>query len=342
MKKGSQKRALITGVTGQDGSYLAEFLHDKGYKVYGLLRRISTDPFARIGDLHAKGGIELIYGNLRDLPTITNALKISKPDEIYNLAAQSHVGISFTCPDETFDINYKGVERLVSEAVRLNPKVRIYQASTSEMFGNTNPPQNEKSVFAPVSPYGVAKLHAHEKVVVPYREKGFFVCSGILFNHESPRRGKHFVTRKITHSLIKVKHGLQDVLTLGNLEAKRDWGFAGDYVEAMHMMLQENEAIDFVIASGEMHSVKEFVEIAASELGLEISWQGSGSDQIGKDQNGRVVVKVNPQFYRPLDISSRQGDIRKIKEELGWMPKTSFSELVSKMVRADLEKLIIK
>jgi GDPmannose 4,6-dehydratase len=334
------KRALITGITGQDGSYLAEFLVNKGYEVYGLLRRVSTDPFARIEDLYVNGRVKLIYGNMRDLPTIQNALEIAEPDEIYNLAAQSHVGVSFTCPDETFDINYKGLERLASEAFKRNPKVRIYQASTSEMYGNTPAPQNEESPFAPVSPYGEAKLKAHTDVVMPMRDKGFFICSGILFNHESPRRGKHFVTRKVSHSMTKVKFGMQDVVTMGNLEAKRDWGFAGDYVEAMWMMLQQDTPEDFVIATGENRTVRQFVEETARYLGMPIQWEGEGLDEVGKNDEGKIIVRIAEKYYRPDEVHNLLGDSTKAREKLGWKPKVDFENLVKMMVESDI-KLIV-
>ncbi len=336
MKK---KRALITGITGQDGSYLAEFLAGKGYEVYGLMRRISTDPFARIEHLYVGGKIKLIYGNLRDLATITLALKESQPDEIYNLAAQSHVGISFICPDETMDINYHGVGRIVSEAFRLNPKVKIYQASTSEMFGNIKPPQSEKSGFAPVSPYGEAKLKAHEEFVKGYRDKGFFICSGFLFNHESPRRGKHFVTRKITHSLSKIKLGLQEKIRLGNLEAKRDWGFAGDYVEAMWMMLQQKKPQDYVIATGEAHTVREAVETAMGVLGKKITWKGKGLREKGYDEKGNLVVELDKRYHRPSEVNFLRGDASKAKKELGWKPKHTFKDLIEMMILSDLKLL---
>jgi len=335
-----KKRVLITGITGQDGSYLARFLVGKGYEVYGLMRRVSTDPFARIEDLYIDGSIRLIYGNMRDLETIKNALKISKPDEIYNLAAQSHVGISFTCPEETMDINYKGLERLAMEAFKLNPKVRIYQASTSEMYGNTKPPQNEKSKFAPVSPYGESKLLAHEKVVVLFRKKGFFICSGILFNHESPKRGKHFVTRKISHSMVKIKFGLQENFHLGNLEAKRDWGFAGDYVVAMWLMLQQKKPQDFVIATGESHTVREFVDEVANYLGFPIVWKGEGLKEICVGQNGKIIISIDKKFYRPNEVNDLLGDSRNARKVLKWKPKVDFKGLIKLMVESDIKHII--
>jgi GDPmannose 4,6-dehydratase len=330
------KKAFITGVTGQDGSYLAELLLEKGYEVYGFMRRTSTDPFARIEHLYESGKLKLIYGNMRDLPTIKNAIEQVVPDEVYNLAAQSHVGISFICPDETKDINETGVERLLSEVFRVNPKARFYQASTSEMFGSTNPPQSETSPFQPVSPYADAKLNGH-KMVLEYRKKGFFAVSGFLFNHESPRRGKHFVTRKLTHSLVKVKLGLQDMVRMGNLEAKRDWGFAGDYVEAMWLLLQQEVPEDYVIATGESYSVRDFVEAVGKELGIEITWKGEGLNEIGVDQNGKTVIKIEEKYFRPHEVDFLQGDSTKARTKLGWKPKVSFNQLVKMMVDSDLK-----
>lgn len=337
-----KKRAFITGITGQDGSYLAEFLVDKGYIVYGLMRRSSTEPLLRIDGLVSSKKIKLLTGNLRDLSTIRLALEEAMPDEIYNLAAQSDVGISFQAPDETMEVNYFGFGRLVNAAMRLNPKVKIYQASTSEMFGRTPPPQNERSLFQPVSPYAEAKLRAHNDFVVGYRKRyGLYVCSGILFNHESPRRGKHFVTRKITHSLSKIKHGLQSVLMLGNVEAKRDWGYAGDYVKAMWLMLQQQEPDDFVIATGESHTVREFVNAAAKKLDIDISWSGSGLREVGLDATGRVIVKIDKSYYRPNEVHYLCGDARKAKRVLGWKPDMPFLELVTCMTVAD-EKDVVR
>lgn len=335
-KSKNKKTALITGVTGQDGSYLAEFLINKGYKVYGFMRRSSTEPLLRIGELVFSKKLKLIYGDLRDIAAIKRAIEESKPDEIYNLAAQSDVGISFKCPEETMEINYYGVGRLVNEAMKFNPKIKIYQASTSEMFGKTPPPQNENSPFDPVSPYGEAKLKAYEDFVVGYRQKhNLFICSGILFNHESPRRGKHFVTRKITHSLSKIKYGLQEFITLGNLEAERDWGYAGDYVEAMWLMMQQDEPDDFVVATGESHSVRELVETAADFLDMKVRWKGRGLDEVGLDGKGKVIVRINKNFYRPYEVNYLQGNISKAKKTLGWKPKVKFRELIKMMVKAD-------
>lgn len=332
------KRALITGITGQDGSYLAEFLLEKEYEVYGLIRRSSTEPFLRIEDLVLSKKIKPISGNLRDSATIRAAVKEARPDEIYNLAAQSDVKISFDCQDETWETNYHGVGRLIHAAMEVNPEVRIYQASTSEMFGATRPPQNEQSPFNPVSPYAEAKTRAHEDYVMGYREKhGLFICSGILFNHESPRRGKHFVTRKVTHSLAKIKLGLQKCLELGNLSAWRDWGFAGDYVEAMWMMLQRDKPEDFVVATGESHLVQEFVELAGQYIDMPIRWSGAGQTQLGYSRSDEIIIKVNKDFYRLNEVNHLRGDARKAEEKLGWKPRINFNNLVDMMARADLE-----
>lgn len=336
----AKKRALITGITGQDGSYLAEYLLELGYEVWGLMRRTSLDPHMRIVHLTLPRHIKLIYGNLRDEATLREALQQSQPDEIYNLAAQSDVWISFKCPDETMDINYYGLGRLVYQAMKLNPKVRIYQASTSEMFGTTKPPQSEKSPFHPVSPYSEAKLRAHEDYVKGYREKhGLYICSGFLFNHESPRRGEHFVTRKITISLAKIKLGLQDSFALGNLDAKRDWGFAGDYVKAMHKMLQQKKPEDFVIATGESHSVREFVEAAARAIDMPITWSGKGLKEVGKTKEGHTVITIAKEFYRPNEVHHLLGDSRKAQRKLGWKIKTTYADLAVMMAQADYERL---
>jgi len=277
---------------------------------------------------------------MRDSVALKRALETARPDEIYNLASQSDVAISFQCPEETMEINYYGVGRLINEAIKVNPRVKIYQASTSEMFGNVPPPQSETSPFRPISPYAESKLKAHEDFVVGYRGKhGLFICSGICFNHESPRRGKHFVTRKITHSLAKIKLGLQDHFSLGNLEARRDWGFAGDYVKAMWMILQQEKPQDFVIATGENHSVRDFLEAAAGTLGVYITWEGNGLKEVGKDKVGKVIVKINKDFYRPAEVNHLEGDSSKAKKILGWKPETTFEELVKMMVDADLKEI---
>lgn len=333
-----KKKALITGITGQDGSYLAELLLREGYEVHGLVRRSSRDPFIRLDSIRKE--ITVHYGDLRDLGAIERTIQVVAPDEIYNLAAQSDVGISFKCPEEVYEINYAGVGRLVQAALEHNPAIRIYQASTSEMFGDTPPPQDENSPFHPVSPYGEAKLKAHEDYVVGYRERrGLFVCSGILFNHESPRRGEHFVTRKVTLSMARIVLGLQDCLEIGNLDAKRDWGFAGDYVEIMWRMLQQEVPEDFVIGTGEAHSVRDFIEAAARALDMEISWEGSGIEEVGKDRDGVVRVRVNEKFYRPREVNHLLANIDKAREKLGWTPKTTFSALVEMMAKADYKLL---
>jgi len=319
------KKALITGITGQDGSYLAEFLLSKGYEVYGMYRRTSVDVFERIGDIKDK--ITLVQGDLTDVSSMTRILKEIKPDEIYNLAAQSFVPASWTQPISTGDITAIGVTRLL-ESIRLaDPKIKFYQASSSEMFGKAQEtPQTEDTPFYPRSPYGVAKVYAYW-ITKNYRESyGLYASNGILFNHESPRRGKQFVTRKITHSVAKIKLGLQEYFELGNLDAKRDWGFAGDYVEAMWLMLQQTQPDDFVIATGEEHSVREFTEEAFKVAGMEISWEGSGLNEVGK-VDGKTVVKVNTKFHRPAEVESLLGDSAKAKKYLDGHQKPILSSL---------------
>jgi GDPmannose 4,6-dehydratase len=333
-------RALVTGITGQDGSYLADLLIEKGYDVYGFMRRTSGGPPEHIEELSLNNKITFVYGNVRDLSTVRMAMEEVRPDEVYNLAAQSHVAVSFKCVDETWESNFYGVGRVVNEAMQVNPKVKIYQASTSEMFGSTPPPQSETSPFSPVSPYAKAKLKAHEEFIVGYREKyDLFACSGILFNHESPRRGKHFVTRKITHSLSKILLGLQETLELGNLNAKRDWGFAGDYVEAMYLMMQYKTPDDYVVATGETRTVREFVDAAAQVLGMHISWSGEGVDEVGTDEKGRAIIRINKDFYRPHEVNHLLGDASKANAVLGWKPKVSFDKLVEMMVKSDYDTL---
>ena len=329
------KKAFITGIT-ETVRILRSFYLRKGMKF--MVVESSRDPFSRLASI--KDRIHIHYGDLRDLSALERVMATANPDEIYNLAAQSDVGISFTCPEETYEIDYAGVGRLVQAAMSHNKNVRIYQASTSEMFGSTQPPQNETSIFAPVSPYGEAKKKAHEDYVKGYRDQhGLFICSGILFNHESPRRGEHFVTRKITLSLAKIREGQQEILSLGNLDAKRDWGFAGDYVVAMWKMLQQDAPEDFVIATGEQHSVRDFVEAAGTALGMTFSWEGTGVEEIGRDQNGVVRITVNPKYYRPREVHSLLGDPSKAKRLLDWKPETSFEELVRLMAEADLASI---
>lgn len=335
-----KKRALITGITGQDGSYLAELLLEKGYEVFGLVRRISHDATVRLGALEREKKVTLLDGNLRDLGTLQRALETAQPDEIYNLAAQSDVGVSFRCPEETMEVNYYGLGRLVNTAMKINPKVRIYQAATSEMFGASKPPQNEKTEFKPVSPYGESKLKGYEDYVVGYREKhGLYICAGILFNHESPRRGVNFVTRKITASLARIKLGLQETLELGNLDAKRDWGYAKDYVEAMWLMLQQDKPQDFVISTGISHKVRDFVNAAAAAMDMKLKWSGKGVDEVARDEQGKVIVKVNPQFYRPTDVHYLLGDCSKAKRVLKWKHSVTFEGLVKLMTDADYAEL---
>ncbi|TML16144.1 MAG: GDP-mannose 4,6-dehydratase [Actinobacteria bacterium] len=316
------KRALITGITGQDGSYLAELLLDKGYEVHGVVRRSSTESFERIQHLTDK--VTLIQADLLDPSSLVEALEEAQPDELYNLGAQSFVPTSWRQPVLTAEFTAVGVTRLLEAMRRVNPDIRFYQASSSEMFGKVREvPQSETTPFYPRSPYGVAKAYGHF-ITVNYRESyGLFAVSGILFNHESPRRGLEFVTRKIADGAVRIKLGLADELRLGNLDAKRDWGFAGDYVEAMWLMLQADEPDDYVIATGEEHSVQEFVEIAFSHAGLDPTQH----------------VKTDPEFLRPAEVDHLVGDASKAREQLGWAPRVSFRELVQMMVDADLERL---
>lgn len=327
------KTALITGATGQDGSYLAELLLEKGYQVHGIVRRASLINTDRID--HIYDSITLHYGDLTDSTNLVRIIQKVKPDEIYNLGAQSHVKVSFEMPEYTADVDAVGTLRIL-EAVRLlgmEDSVRIYQASTSELYGLVQEiPQRETTPFYPRSPYGVAKLYGYW-ITKNYRESyGMYACTGILFNHESPRRGETFVTRKITRALSKISTGQQQILELGNLNAKRDWGHAKDFVEAMWMMLQQDQPDDFVIATGEQYSVREFVEEAAPYFGMNIVWQGEGLDEVGIDKNtGKMIVRVNPKYFRPAEVETLLGDATKAKEKLGWTPKTSFKQLVEDM-----------
>ena len=336
------KKALITGITGQDGAYLAELLLAKGYEVHGIKRRTSLFNTARIDHLYRDPHEEptrffLHHGDMTDSSSILRILQQVQPDEVYNLAAQSHVAVSFEEPEYTADSDALGTLRLL-EAIRIlgmENTCRFYQASTSELYGSTPPPQNETTPFHPRSPYAVAKLYAYW-ITVNYREAyGMFACNGILFNHESPLRGETFVTRKITRALTRIKLGLQKCLYLGNLDAKRDWGHARDYVEAMWLMLQQDEPDDYVIATGEQHSVREFVELAAAELGWRITWKGEGVEEKGYAQDGRCIVAVDPRYFRPAEVDSLCGDPSRAREKLGWQPKTSLGELVHEMVEAD-------
>ena len=327
------KVALITGITGQDGSYLAELLLEKGYEVHGIVRRCSLINTHRIDHIYPQ--LKLHYGDLTDATNLISVIKTVEPDEIYNLGAQSHVKVSFETPDYTAQVDGLGTLRVL-EAVRLlgmEKKTRIYQASTSELYGEVQEtPQSETTPFYPRSPYGVAKLYGYW-IIKNYRESyGMHCSSGILFNHESPRRGETFVTRKITQGLSRISSGLQDCIELGNLNAKRDWGHAKDYVEAMWLMLQQDEPDDYVIATGKQYSVKEFIEEAAPLFGFNIEWMGEGLDEIGYDWGmKRSVIKVNDRYFRPAEVESLLGDATKAKEKLGWEPKISFKELVEDM-----------
>ena len=340
------KKALITGVTGQDGSYLAEFLLEKNYEVHGIVRRASTEKKERIDHLEGKPNFHLHYGDLTDSLSLVKIISKVEPDEIYNLAAQSHVAVSFEVPEYTADATGTGVIRLL-EAIRtcgLEKKCRFYQASTSELFGKVQEiPQSETTPFYPYSPYAAAKQYAYW-VVRNYREGyGMFATNGILFNHESERRGETFVTRKITLAAAKIAAGIQDKLYLGNLDALRDWGYAKDYVECMWLMLQHNEPDDFVVATGEQYSVRDFCTRAFKRAGIELRWEGTGVEEKGVDvSTGKIVVEVSPEFFRPTDVVTLLGNPAKAKEKLGWNPrKTSFDELVNIMVDNDI-KLVEK
>lgn len=328
------KKALITGITGQDGSYLAEFLLEKGYTVHGLVRRSSSPTFGRIEHLIDK--IELHYGDMSDSSSLTRIVEKCDPDEIYNLAAMSHVKVSFEIPEYTADVDGVGVLRLLDVIKTYNPKIRLYQASTSELFGKiAEVPQSEKTPFHPRSPYGVAKIYAYW-IVVNYREAyGLYACNGILFNHESPRRGETFVSRKITLAVSRIAAGLQDKVVLGNLNAQRDWGYTRDFVEGMWLMLQQENPEDFVLATGKTTSVRKFVEMAFQEVGIPIQWQGKGLEEKGIGPNGEILVEVSPQFFRPSEVDLLIGDATKAKDKLGWVPRTSVEQLVKIMIHAE-------
>jgi GDPmannose 4,6-dehydratase len=376
------KKALITGITGQDGSYLAEFLLEKGYEVHGLIRRSSTFNTDRIDHIYTdphdpKNRLFLHYGDLNDGGQLSNLIYNIRPDEVYHLGAQSHVRVSFDMPEFTGDITGLGSTRMLEAIRRSGIKTRFYQASSSEMFGDSPLPQNEETPFKPRSPYGAAKVYSYW-MVRNYREGyGLYAVNGILFNHESPRRGETFVTRKITRAIARIKYGLQDKLYLGNLEAKRDWGYAGDYVEAMWLMLQQDVPDDFVIATGESHSVKEFVELAFSHAGIELEWEGEGVDGKGilasidskkygvrsmqtnhlnesaaysllptaylkgtsQPKVGDVVIQIDSRYFRPTEVEFLRGDASKARRKLGWEPKVRFEELVRMMVDADIKEL---
>ena len=339
-----KKTAFITGITGQDGAYLAEFLLDKGYEVHGLKRRSSLFNTDRIDHIYQDPHVEdqrfiLHYGDMTDSASLIRVIQDIQPDEIYNLAAQSHVAVSFESPEYTANADAIGTLRLL-EAIRIlgmEDKTRFYQASTSELFGKVQEiPQKETTPFYPRSPYAAAKLYAYW-ITVNYREAyGIYACNGILFNHESPIRGETFVTRKITRALARIKLGLQDRLYLGNLDAKRDWGHARDYVEMQWLMLQQDEPEDFCIATGKQYSVRQFVEIAARHVDLEIRWEGQGVDEKGYDQDGNCIVEVDPRYFRPTEVETLLGDASKAREKLGWQPRITFEEMVQEMMENDL------
>ena len=342
-----RKVALITGITGQDGSYLAELLLEKGYEVHGIIRRASTFNTKRIDHLYQDPHEEdvrlfLHYGDITDSSNLNRLIEKIRPDEIYNLAAQSHVGVSFDSPEYTAEATGVSTLRILDAIRESGVKTKFYQASTSELFGGLpdTAPQSEKTPFYPKSPYGVAKLYSYW-ITVNYRESyDIFACNGILFNHESPRRGETFVTRKITRAAAAIYLGMQDKLYLGNLDAKRDWGHAKDYVEGMWRILQQDKPQDYVLSMNETHTVREFVELAFAELGYELEWQGTGVDEKGIDKkSGRVLVEVDPRYFRPAEVELLWGDSTKARTELGWEPKYSFMDLVKEMVQSDLEEM---
>ena len=341
------KVALITGITGQDGSYLTELLLEKGYEVHGIIRRHSTISTTRIDPLFENPEIGnkklfLHYGDLTDSSNLNRLLEKIKPDEIYNLAAQSHVAVSFEVPEYTAEATGVGTLRLLDAIKENGLKCRFYQASTSELFGGlpNTAPQSEKTPFYPKSPYGVAKLYSYW-ITVNYRESyNLFACNGVLFNHESPRRGETFVTRKITRAVASIMAGKQEKLSLGNMDAKRDWGFAGDYVEGMWRILQQEKPGDYVLATNETHTVREFVELAFKEVGIDLKWQGTGVDEKGiEKKTGKVLVDVNPKYFRPAEVELLWGDCTKAEKELGWKRKVSFKGLVSMMVDSDMKEI---
>ena len=339
------KRALVTGVTGQDGAYLTELLLGKGYEVYGILRRSSSFNTARIDhiyqDPHEKDvRLRLMFGDLGDASSINHVIKKVRPHEVYNLGAQSHVKVSFDIPEYTSDVTGLGCVRLLEAIREQDVEARFYQASSSELFGKVQEvPQSEKTPFYPRSPYACAKCYAFH-ITRNYRESyDMFAVNGILFNHESPRRGETFVTRKITRAAARIKHKQQDVLYLGNLDAKRDWGFAGDYVEAMWLMLQADKPQDYVVATGETHTVREFCEVTFEAIGMPLTWEGSGVDEKGIGPEGKVLIEVDPAYFRPAEVELLLGDPTKAKNELGWTPKVTFKELAEMMVEADIKML---
>lgn len=333
------KKAFITGITGQDGSYLAEMLLEKGYEVHGTLRRASVFTTQRIDHLFGSEHFHTYHGDLADSSNLHRLISSIEPDEIYNLGAQSHVAVSFEVPEYTAEIDAVGTARLLDAIRNMRVPARFYQASTSELFGGLpeTAPQSEATPFYPKSPYGAAKLYSYW-VTVNYREAyGMYACNGILFNHESPRRGETFVTKKITRAVAKISQGKQDILTLGNLDAKRDWGYAKEYVEAMWLMLQKDKPGDYVIATGKTYTVRQFVEFAFEEIGVKVEWRGQGVNEVGVDgKTGAIRVKIDPRYFRPAEVEFLWGDSTKAKRELGWEAKTDVRELCRKMVRYDL------
>jgi GDPmannose 4,6-dehydratase len=339
------KKALITGITGQDGSYLAELLLEKGYEVHGMLRRSSSFNTGRIDHLYNDPEILdkrmfLHYGDLTDSSNLNRLLEKIQPDEIYNLGAQSHVQVSFEVPEYTAEVDAIGTLRFLDAIKDTGVKTKFYQASTSELYGKAQEiPQNETTPFYPRSPYGVAKVYGYW-IIVNYREAyDLFACNGILFNHESPRRGPTFVTRKITRAVARIKHGIQGKLVLGNLNAKRDWGYAPEYVEGMWLMLQQEEPDDFVMATGEAHTVREFVDLTFRKLDMELAWENKGVNEKGIDKNGKVRIEVDERYFRPTEVDYLIGDPTKAEKELGWKAKTKFEDLVAIMAKADWEKV---
>jgi GDPmannose 4,6-dehydratase len=340
------KKALITGITGQDGSYLVELLLEKGYEVHGIIRRSSSFNTGRIDHLYNNPEIQgkrmfLHYGDVTDTSNLNRLLEKIEPDEIYNLAAQSHVKVSFEIPEYTAEVDAIGTLRFLDAIRETGLRTRFYQASTSELFGKVQEvPQTEKTPFYPRSPYGVAKLYGYW-IIINYREAyGLYACNGILFNHESPRRGETFVTRKISLAAARIKLGLQEKLTVGNMNAKRDWGYAPEYCEGMWRMLQQDKPEDFLLATGETHSVKEFIDAIFSELDMDLVWKGEKEKEVGLfKKDGRVCVEVDPRYYRPTEVELLIGNPAKAKEKLGWMPKTTFRDLATMMAKADFEKV---
>ena len=336
-----KKTALITGVSGQDGAYLSKLLLKKGYRVIGGERRSASGSLWRLKDLNIENDVEITDFELSEFTNIYRTIEKYRPDEIYNLAAQSFVGASFEMPTMTSDITGLGVSRILEAIRQINPDIKFYQASSSEMFGKVlETPQTENTPFYPRSPYGIAKLFGHW-MTINYKEAyNIFACSGILFNHESPLRGEQFVTKKITMGLSKIKLGLIEYLELGNLDSKRDWGYAGDYVEAMYLMLQNDKPDNYVISTGETFSVKDFINTSCNELRIDIEWQGSGIDETAIDKKtGKSIIRINPKFYRPTEVDLLLGNSTKAKKMLKWKPKTNFYELVSKMIEYDYNKL---